>query len=131
LERQSIHSEWRLALIIKARLGLIEIELVLQLKENSYLLFFIILEAFHCSGSFDLSMVVFFRERLPDSVVNDCNERIGRHGLNAIRSEKSQDGENDSISSSSDQPTQPGSDKPCSIQGTLLIDAMCIPGDIR
>jgi transposase, IS5 family len=71
---------------------------------------------------------------LPGSIVNDCNERIVRHGLNVIRSAESEDDENDNSDSgvpSSDQPAQAGSDKASSIQGTPLIDATCVPADIR
>jgi IS5 family transposase len=69
------------ALIIKARLELTDEELVEQIKENPYLKFFIGLEAFQYSVPFDPSMMVSFRKRLPEAVVNDCNERIVRHGL--------------------------------------------------
>jgi len=122
------------ALIIKARLGLTDEELVEQIKENPYLQFFIGLEAFQYSAPFDPSMMVYFRKRLPESVVNDCNERIVRHGLSIIRSAESQDdedGDNDTGLTSSDQPVQPGPDKASSNQGTLLIDATCVPVDIR
>ena len=96
--------------------------------------FFIGLEAFQYSAPFDPSMMVYYRKRLPESVVNDCNERIVRHGLNVIRSAESLDDEddgNDSGLPSSDQAEQPGSDKASSNQGTLLIDATCVPADIR
>jgi hypothetical protein len=46
-------------------------------------------------------------------VINDCNERIVRHGLNMIQSAESQDdedGHNDGNFPSSDQPVQSGSD---------------------
>jgi IS5 family transposase len=43
-------------------------------------------EAFQYSAPFDPSMMVYFRKRLPAAVVNDCNERIVRHGLKVIRS---------------------------------------------
>ena len=69
------------ALIIKTRLGLTDEELVEQIKENPCLQFFIGLEAFQYSAPFDPSMMVHFRKRLPESVVNDCNERIVRHGM--------------------------------------------------
>jgi hypothetical protein len=74
------------ALTIKARLGLTDEELVEQIKENPYLQFFIGLEAFQYSAPFDPSMMVYFRKRLPESVINDCNKRIVRHNLNLIRS---------------------------------------------
>jgi transposase, IS5 family len=96
--------------------------------------FFISLEAFQYSAPFDPSMMVCCRKRLTQSVVNDCNERIVRHGLNVIRSAESQDdqdGDNGSDLPSSAQPALPGSDKASSNQGTLLIDATWVPADIR
>ena len=78
-------------LIIKARQGFTDEELVEQIKENPYLQFFIGLEAFQYSAPFDRSMMVYFRKWLPESVINDCNERIVCHGLNVIRSAKSVD----------------------------------------
>jgi len=62
------------ALIIKGPLGLTDEKLVEQIKENPYLQFFLGLERFQYSTSFGLSMMVYFRKRLPESVVNDCNE---------------------------------------------------------
>jgi hypothetical protein len=67
-------------------LGLTDEELVEQIKENPYLQFFLGLEGFQYSSAFDPSVMVYFRKRLPESVVNDCNERIVRHGLNVIHS---------------------------------------------
>jgi hypothetical protein len=124
------------ALIIKARLGLTDEELVEQIKENPYLQFFIGLEAFQYSAPFDPSMMVYFRKRLPDAIVNDCNERIVRHGLSVIRASDSQNHDDDSGSgtgsgsgSSTGQP-RPSSQKQPN-QGSLLIDATCTPVDIR
>lgn len=121
-------------MIIKARLGVTDEELVEQIKGNPYLQFFIGLEAFQYSAPFDPSMMVYFRKRLQESVVNDCNERIVRHGLNMIQSADSKDdgdGDNGSCLLSIDQPTQSESEKPSSNQGTLLIYATCVPADIR
>jgi transposase, IS5 family len=122
------------ALIIKARLGLTDEELVEQIKENPYLQFFIGLEAFQYSAPFDPSMMVYFRKRLPEAVVNDCNERIVRHGMKVIRSSDSHAPGDDSGSgggsaSPIDQP-RPSSQKQPN-QGSLLIDATCAPVDIR
>ena len=69
------------ALIIKANLGLTDEKLVEQIEENPYLKFFIGLEGFQYSAPFDPSIMIYFRKRLPVSVVNDCNERIVRHSL--------------------------------------------------
>lgn len=79
------------ALIIKARLGLMDEELVEQIKENPYLQFFIGLEAFQYSAPFDPSMIVYFRKRLPAAIVNDCNERIVRYGLKVIHLSEDKD----------------------------------------
>jgi hypothetical protein len=78
------------ALIMKARLGLTDEELVEQIKENPYLQLFIGLKTVQFSAPFDPSMIVYFRKRLPEAVVNDCNERIVRHGLKVIHSSVSQ-----------------------------------------
>ena len=120
------------ALIIKARLGLTDEELVEQIKENPYLQFFIGLEAFQYSAPFDPSMMVYFRKRLPEAVVNDCNERIVRHGLNVVRSSGSQgpgDDNGGGLTNPAAQP-KPSSQKQPN-QGSLLIDATCAPVDIR
>jgi hypothetical protein len=49
------------ALIIKARLNLMDEELVEQIKENPYLQVFIGLEAFEYPTLFNPSMIVYFR----------------------------------------------------------------------
>jgi IS5 family transposase len=74
------------AVIINARLGLTDEKIVEQIKENPYLQFFIGLEALRSSAPFDPSMMVYFRKRLLEAVVNGCNERIVRPGLKVIRS---------------------------------------------
>jgi IS5 family transposase len=121
------------ALIIKARMGLTDEELVEQIKENPYLQFFIGLEAFQYSAPFDPSMMVYFRKRLPESVVNDCNERIVRHGMCVIRSsaadDHDDDGDGGATASAADQQIGAATIQPN--QGSLLIDATCAPADIR
>jgi transposase, IS5 family len=47
-------------------------------------------------------MMVSFRKRLPESVVNDCNERIICHGLAVIQSTASQDDHDDGPGSGAD-----------------------------
>ncbi len=83
-------------LIIKDRLELTDEELVEQIKENPYLQFLISLEGYQSSAPFEPAMMVCFRKRLPESVVNDCNERIVCHGLNVIRSSGATDRDDDS-----------------------------------
>ncbi len=82
--------------IVKALMGPTDEELVEQIKEHPYLQFFMGLEAFQYSAPFDFSMIVCYRKRLPEKVVNDCNERIVRLGLTVVRSAESQE-EDDGI----------------------------------
>jgi len=91
------------------------------------------LEAFQYSPPFDPSMMVYFRKRLPEAVVNDCNERIVRHGLKMIRSSDPQGpGDDDGSGGSTSPPDQPmPSSQKQPNQGSLLIDATCAPVDIR
>jgi len=122
------------ALIIKARLGLTDEELVEQIKENPYLQFFLGLEGFQYSSPFDPSMMVYFRKRLPESVVNECNERIVHHGLSVICACAANDHDDDSSDGGGTTPAgdqQVESDKTRPNQGSLLIDATCVPADIR
>jgi hypothetical protein len=109
------------ALIIKARLNLADEELVEQIKENPYLQFFIGLEAFEYAAPFDPSMMVYFRKRLPESVVNDCNERIIRHGLAVIQSTASQHDQDDDPGSGADNNGDQQDSKP----GRLATRAHC------
>ena len=82
-------------LIIKARLGLTDKELIEQIEQYPYHLFFIGLEGVHASAPFDPSMMVYFRKGLPEAVVNDCNERIVRYGMNLIRASETEDHDQD------------------------------------
>ena len=121
-------------LIIKARHGLTDKELVDQIQRNPYLQFFMVPEEFQYSPPFDPSMMVYFRKRLPEAIVHDCNEQIVRHGLKVIKVSESHDPDNHSGSGgesiSVDNKSIPPAQKRPN-QGSLLIDATCAPVDIR
>ena len=78
-------------------------------------------------------MMVYFRKRLPESVMNDCNERIVRHGLRVINSSAADDHDDSSnggaAATAADQEVGATANQPN--QGSLLIDATCVPADIR
>ena len=79
-------------------------------------------------------MMVYFLKRLPKAIVNECNERIVRHGLHVIRSSVFQDQGDDRFSgtgtNSAGNLKLPHSRAPAN-PGSLLIDATCAPLDIR
>ena len=121
--------------IINARLGLTHEELVEQIKENPYLQIFLGLEGFQYSAPFDPSVIVNFRKRLLEAVVNDFNEQIVHHGLSVVRCSAPSNNDGDDSNHGGrtgrvgDQ--QIGSDKTEPNQGSLLIDSTCAPADIR
>jgi hypothetical protein len=69
---------------------------------------------------------------LPESVVNDCNELIIRHGLAVIISTPSQHDQDDDPGSGADNSGNQQESKPEATgnQGSLLLDATCTPDDI-
>jgi len=77
--------------------------------------------------------MVYFRKRLPEAVINDCNERFDCHCLNVIRSAKFVDHQGlGNRSSSVIESDREGKEADGSgNQGSLLIDATCVPADIR
>ena len=80
-------------------------------------------------------MMVYFRKRLPEAVVNDCNERIVRHGLNLIRTSETEEHDQDyshgGRGSICDTEQNISSNKAIDNQDSLLIYATCALVDIR
>ena len=97
-------------LIIKASLGLTDEELMEHIKKNPYLQIFIGLEDHQYSAPFIASIMVYFRKRLPESVVNDCNKGIVNHDLNVIQAAKAVDDkeQRDGSGSAIQNKNQPG-----------------------
>jgi hypothetical protein len=67
------------------------------------------LEAFEYSAPFDPSVMVYFHKRLPESVVNDCNEPIIHHGFAVLYSTVTQD----LITHKPPQPSTPALSRVC------------------
>ncbi|MFN9957553.1 MAG: IS5/IS1182 family transposase, partial [bacterium] len=67
--------------------------------------------------------------------MNECNERIVLHGLRVIRSSSADHHDDDDsshgneIAAATDQQIESETTRPN--QGSLLIDATCVPADIR
>ncbi|GAA6617074.1 hypothetical protein NUACC26_028830 [Scytonema sp. NUACC26] len=76
------------ALIIKEKLGISDRETVEQFKENPYLQYFIGMSSYSNEAPFDASMLVHFRERIRDELVNKVNQQMVKKMLEATSSQR-------------------------------------------
>lgn len=106
------------ALIIKQRLKTSDEETVQQIRENPYLQLFLGFEGFGTEVPFDASMMVYFRKRFGAKTLNEINELL----IAEARKDKSAE---------DDQPKQPKKNSEPPNQGQLILDASCVPQDIR
>ncbi len=106
------------ALILKERLGVTDRELVEQIAENPYLQYFLGLLAYQDEAPFHHSLLTTFRKRLTHESLEKINDAIARLIADA-------------------QPTEgdPGKEKSEAEsvlpKGQLLVDATCVPADIK
>jgi len=104
------------ALIIKQRLRISDDETLEQIRENPYLQFFLGLSGFTNEMPFDASMMVYFRKRFGAKTLGEINE--------LLIAEKKQEIVED------EKPEKPKKKDPPN-QGQLILDASCVPQDIR
>ena len=64
------------ALIIKEKLGISDRETVEQIKENPYLQYFLGMSDYTNEAPFDASLMVYFRERIGQKLVNEINQQM-------------------------------------------------------
>jgi hypothetical protein len=106
------------ALIIQEKLGISDRETVEQIKENPYLQYFIGENSYRNEALFDASMMVHFRQRIGQSLLQKINRKIVQQGRGFKPEEpspkKSEEAEN-----------------PKENRGKLLIDATVAPADIK
>lgn len=114
------------ALIIKERLGLTDEETVEQIRENHYLQYLIGLTEYRDEAPFDASMMVHFRKRLTDDIINEINERIVRASID--RRKNTPDDTNGTASS--EEPCDDVSEAEPPNDGVLMVDASVVPADI-
>jgi len=113
------------ALIIQNRKGLSDRELVEEVMENPYMQYFVGLQAFTQERPFDNSTVHYFRERFSVDIINEVNELIVR-----VAEESKNDGPPSDTPQQKKEAAQTSPDEQ-SNEGTLLLDATCVPADIR
>ena len=94
------------ALIIKEMLGISDRETVEQIKENSYLQYFIGMESYSSEAAFNASTMVHFRKKIRMELINKINKEIVKN-VEDVASEKKEN------------------------EGKLLLDATCTPADIK
>ena len=102
--------------LIKRKLDITDEEVVEQIRENPYLQYFIGMEGYRDEVPFDASMMTHFRERLSLEMIGRINERVIENGDK--KKELNEAGGN-------------GEEEAAKNQGKLLLDATCIPQDIR
>jgi transposase, IS5 family len=130
-------------LILQAKMGLTDRELVAQIIENPYYQYFLGFEKYEDRKQpFDPSLLVYFRKRLNKDILIEVNEIIAKQSAAQSMPKKKGD-DNNSSSGSSDQgdnniddnSTQPNEEDADSSEngnrGFLLLDATCAPSDIR
>lgn len=112
------------ALIIKEKLKITDEETVEQIRENPYLQYFIGYKAYSEKQPFNSSTMVYFRIRLSADILKEINALI----IERAEKEKQKDEPKQEYDSShdNDKPEAPPENS-----GVLLMDASCIPEDIR
>ena len=113
---------------IQRRLGLTDRELVDQIAENPYMQYFIGYKEYRSEKPFDPSLLVTFRKRLPEEVMNRIIERSFIKAAGKDDKDKDDKGGGSNSSGGGDSAGKPPKEPPN--RGTLIIDATCTPADI-
>ena len=127
------------ALIIQARCGYTDRELVQQITENPYLQYFLGLKEYQLTRPFTPAVLVKFRKRFPSKRIHKINERLITVEMAQKVKEKEAAAEIASKNNDDQPPAAGGSSnqkeaatgQPVLNQGTLQLDATCTPADIR
>lgn len=111
------------ALILKERMGVTDRELVEQIAENPYLQYFLGLMAYQEDAPFHHSLLTTFRKRLTHESLGKINDAIARLIADAqpTNEERTQD----------ERVDEQGEGEPAPPKGQLLVDATCVPADIK
>ena len=122
------------ALLIKEMKDLTDEELVEDIRENPYYQYFLGLESFQDEAPFETSTLVHFLKRISKEILCEINEMITKR-TKEVEAKESPDDSCDDGSPSADAGGDDGDAKePVTEEthkGKLLVDATCIPADIR
>lgn len=128
-------------LVIQTRCGYTDRELVQQITENPYMQYFIGLKEYQLTPPLTPVALVKFRKRFKKDRLEKINERIARALAPAQAAESAETKEDDNDhtdhqSGSGNADTEKATEdnqpkKSQANQGTLILDATCIPADIK
>ena len=106
------------ALIIKKRYGFSDEDTVEEIRENPYLQYFLGYAEYSNARPFDPSLMTWFRERITPEMLSEVNDYV--IGRRKIEQEEEPPSDDDS-----------GVDQGGGNEGTLILDATCVPQNIR
>ena len=106
------------SLIIQEKLRTTDRETIEQIKENPYLQYFLGMRSYTNKALFSPSMLVYFRKRINQKIVDKINREIVKKFL-----EKGEENEELKLENIEEE-------KPKENKGKLLLDATCTPADI-
>lgn len=111
------------SLVIREKFGLSDIETVEMIAENPYMQYFIGLESFSKKAPMEASLLTWFRKRISPEMLSEINDYIiGRKVI-----EEKKDDPPDNPPTAGENPGNGDSKN----KGTLILDATCVPSDIR
>lgn len=120
------------SLIIKEKLRLTDDETRDQISENPYLQYFLGYDQYTTTPPYDQSSLTRFRKRFTADIMKDINEMIclseAAQSLNKDN-DKNDDDSNPTGSGGSNAGNMISEEKPN--DGTLILDATCVPADIH
>ena len=111
-------------LIIKEKYGLSDVETVEMIAENPYMQYFIGLESYSNKAPMEASVLTLFRKRITPEMLLEINDYI-------IERNTTDDEDNDPPSSGKTDGNTDSENNKETNKGTLIMDATCVPSDIR
>jgi len=109
--------------LIKEKFCLSDEETVELITESPYLQYFLGLEQFESKAPFEASMMTWFRKRLTPAMIAEVNQYVIRDGRKPGKGDKGgeQSGNGPEEAAKEEKPNK----------GTMIVDATCVPSDIR
>ena len=111
------------SLIIKKRYGFSDEDTVEEIRENPYLQYFLGFAEYTNARPFDPSVMTWFRERITPEMLSDVNDYV--IGRKKVKAEKEPGSDDDNHDDADSEGGGAGN------RGTLILDATCVPQNIR